>query len=159
MTIQDYGYRILDKLRNTLIIYPKTDSPQALGCSYHHVGSWMVHLVMSCLELSLQVCRRMKVLAFLPGASTFDVIHADSHSIITCLNHGNICGVSIAAIVLTTGTISTLKFSANLKGKKKNHITLKPGRWLTFIYFASECKSNSIHYSIICLWKIYKVER
>ena len=63
----------------------------------------------------------MKVLAFLPGASTFDIIHADGHGIITCVNHGNICRVSIAAIALTTGTISTLKFTANLK-EKKNHI-------------------------------------
>lgn len=81
----------------------------------------MVHLVMSCLEFGLQVCRRMKVLAFLTGASTFDVIHADGHGIIACLNHRDIRRVSVAAVVLTTGTISTLKLTANLKGKKKNH--------------------------------------
>lgn len=79
----------------------------------------MVHLVMSCLEFGLQVCRRMKVLAFLTGASTFDVIHADGHGIIACLNHRDIRRVSVAAVVLTTGTISTLKLTANLKGKKK----------------------------------------
>ena len=81
----------------------------------------MVHLVMSCFEFGLQVRRRMKILAFLPGASTFDIIHADGHSIITWLNHGHISRVSIAAIILTTGTITSLKFTANLK-EKKNHI-------------------------------------
>lgn len=80
----------------------------------HWWGS-VVHLVMSCLEFGLQVCGRMEVLAFLPGASAFDVIHADSHSIVIYINHGRICGVSVAAIVLTPGTISTLKFSANLQ--------------------------------------------
>lgn len=81
----------------------------------------MVHLVMSCLEFGLQVCGRMKVFAFLPGTSAFDIIHADGHSIITCLNHRNISRMSIAAIILTTGTISTLKFSANLE-EKQYHI-------------------------------------
>ena len=90
----------------------------------------MVHLVMSCLELGLQVWGRMKVLAFLPGASAFDVIHADGHSIITCFNHRGISRMSIAAIALTTGTISTLKFSANLK--KITLMTLKVIRFYLF---------------------------
>jgi hypothetical protein len=79
----------------------------------------MVHLVVSCLEFGLQVRRRMKVFAFLPGAPTFNVIHADRHGIITHFNHGNICRVSVAAIILPTGTISTLKFTANLEEKNK----------------------------------------
>lgn len=72
-------------------------------------------MVMRCFEFGLQVSRRMKVLASLPEASTSDVIHADPHSVVTHINHGNIHGVSIAAVVLTTGTISTLKFAADLK--------------------------------------------
>ena len=142
MTIQDCDSRALDKLRHIWIIYLQTESQQILTCSYHCSGSWMVHLVMSCFEFCLQVRRRMKIPAFLSGASTFDVIHADGHSIITCLNHGHISRVSVAAIILTTGTITSLKFTANLKEKK---ITLTLGRLLVFIYFASECKSNSTH--------------
>lgn len=156
MTIQDCDSRVLDKLRHIWIIYPQTESRQVLACSYHCSGSWMVHLVMSCFEFGLQVRRRMKILAFLPGASTFDIIHADGHSIITCLNHGHISRVSIAAIILTTGTITSLKFTANLKKKKK--ITLTLGRLSVFIYFASECKSNSTYSFVIYLGKISKLE-
>ena len=130
MTIQDCDSRVLDKLRHIWIIYPQTESRQVLACSYHCSGSWMVHLVMSCFEFGLQVRRRMKLLAFLPGASTFDIIHADGHSIITCLNHGHISRVSVAAIILTTGTITSLKFTANLKKKKKSHWRLEGYQFL-----------------------------
>jgi hypothetical protein len=91
----------------------------------------MVHLVMSCPEFGLQVGRRMKVLAFLPGASAFNVIHADCHRIISDFNHGNIRRVSIAALALPTGTISTLKFTANLKKETKQkhiHFPMVTGR-------------------------------
>lgn len=76
-------------------------------------------MVMSCLELGLQMRRRMKILAFLPGASTFDIIHADRHSVIAHFDHGSIRRVSVAAIILPTGAISTLKFPANLKEERK----------------------------------------
>lgn len=103
----------------------------------------MVHLVMSCPEFGLQVCRRMKVPAFLPGASPLDVIHADRHGIITCLNHGNIRGVSIATIVYTTGTISTLEFSANLKLKQnKNTHHIDAWKVISFYLFRQQMKEQ-----------------
>lgn len=85
--------------------------------TYHRSCSCLVHLVLSCLDFGLQVCRGMKVLAFLPRASTFDVIHANCNSIFICVYHCNIYRVSIAAIILTTCAISTLKLSTNLKRK------------------------------------------
>lgn len=85
--------------------------------TYHCSCSCLVHLVLSCLDFGLQVCRGMKVLAFLPRASTFDVIHANCNSIFICVYHCNIYRVSIAAIILTTCAISTLKLSTNLKRK------------------------------------------
>lgn len=85
--------------------------------TYHCSCSCLVHLVLSCLDFGLQVCRGMKVLAFLPRASTFDVIHANCNSVFICVYHCNIYRVSIAAIVLTTCAISTLKLSTNLKRK------------------------------------------
>lgn len=70
----------------------------------------------------------MKVLAFLPRASTFDVIHANCNSIFICVYHCNIYRVSITAIILTTCAISTLKLSTNLKRKshcwERHHTTL-----------------------------------
>lgn len=85
--------------------------------TYHCSCSCLVHLMLSCLDFGLQVCRGMKVLAFLPRASTFDVIHANCNSIFIGVYHRNIYRVSIAAVVLTTCAISTLKLSTNLKRK------------------------------------------
>lgn len=90
------------------------------SCPYHCSCSCLVHLVLSCFDFGLQVCRGVKVLAFLPRASPFDVIHANCNSIFICVYHCNIYRVSVTAIVLTTCAISTLKLSANLK-RKSHH--------------------------------------
>lgn len=110
----------------------------------------MVHLVMSCLQFGLQVWRRMKVLAFLPGASAFNVIHADCHTIIRHFNHRNIRRVSIATIILPTGTISTLKFTANLeKGTKtKPHISSDDLKVTGFCLPSNKIWESHIHFVI-----------
>lgn len=67
-------------------------------------------------DFGLQVCRRVKILALVPGAATLDVVHANSDSVINGVNHWRVTGVSKAAICLSSGTVSPLKLPAYLKG-------------------------------------------
>lgn len=97
--------------------------------------------MLSCLDFGLQVCRGMKVLAFLPRASTFDVIHANRNSVFICVYHRNIYRVSVAAVVLTTCAISTLKLSTNLRRKshcwKRHRATLQCSQHCIWVWVAA----------------------
>lgn len=58
----------------------------------------------------------MKILALLPGAAALDIVHANSDSVISGVNHWTVTGVSKAAICLPSCTVSPLKFTTNLRG-------------------------------------------
>lgn len=127
--------------------------------TYHCSCSCLVHLVLSCLDFGLQVCRGMKVLAFLPRASTFDVIHANCNSIFICVYHCNIYRVSIAAIILTTCAISSLKLSTNLKRKSHcwagHQVTLHSVFWTQNISSVGHIKLCVYSKSMLILGSTY----
>lgn len=71
------------------------------GYAHHgRGGCGLVHLVLGSLDLSLQVGRRVEVLALFPGAAALDVVHAHGDGVVVGVDHGAVCGVSEAALVL-----------------------------------------------------------
>lgn len=68
----------------------------------------MVNLVLGSLDLGLQVCRRVKIFALFPGASPFDVIHADGDRVVVGVDHGAVGGVSEPAIILSPVAVPAL---------------------------------------------------
>lgn len=83
------------------------------GCSCHDC---VIALLLTGFDFGLQVCRRVKILALLPGAAALDVVHANSDGVIRGVNHWAVTGVSKAAICLSSRTVSTLELAANLRG-------------------------------------------
>lgn len=56
----------------------------------------------------------MEILALLPGAAAFDVIHTNSDGVISGVNHWAVAGVSKAALYFAPRTVSPLKLPAHL---------------------------------------------
>ena len=90
--------------------------------SYHGCGGGLgchgsvIDLLLTGFDFCLQVCRRVKILALLPGAAALNVVHANSDSVICGVNHGAVTGVSEAAICLPSRTVSPLKLATHLRG-------------------------------------------
>lgn len=90
--------------------------------SYHGCGcglgcdGCLTDLLLTGFNFGLQVCRRVEILALLPGAAALDIVHANSDSVISGVNHWTVTGVSKAAICLPSCTVSPLKFTTNLRG-------------------------------------------
>lgn len=74
----------------------------------------LTDLLLTGFDFGLQVCRRVKILALLPGAAALDVVHANSDCVIGGVNHRAVTGVSKTAIRLPSGTIPPLKLTAHL---------------------------------------------
>lgn len=107
-------------------------SPQALGerkvhrqahPTYHDCGRGcsclgghrgLVGLVLRSFDFGLQVCRRVKIFAFLPHATPLYVIHTNGYGVVICVDHCAVCGVCKAAVGLSPGTVSSLELPAYL---------------------------------------------
>ena len=74
----------------------------------------MVGLVLRSFDFGLQVCRRVKIFAFLPHATPLYVIHTNGYGVVVCVDHGAVCGVCKAAVGLSPGTVSSLELPAYL---------------------------------------------
>lgn len=101
----------------------------------------LTDLLLTGFDFGLQVCRRVKVLALLPGAPALDVVHADSDCVIGAVNHRAVTGVSKAAIRLPSCTVSPLKLATHLKQKQWwwpwEQFVFKPG--------ASSCQATKLY--------------
>lgn len=84
-----------------------------LGCHRSLVG-----LVLRRFDFGLQMCRRVKILAFLPHATTFYVIHTHGYGVVVCVNHCAVCRMCKAAISLSTRTVAPLELPAHLRAKQ-----------------------------------------
>lgn len=98
----------------------KHDWSEVKRLSYHGCScglgrdGCLTGLLLTGFDFGLQVCRRVKILALLPGAAALDIVHANGDSVISGVNHGTVTGVSEAAVCLSPRTVSPLKFAANL---------------------------------------------
>lgn len=95
--------------------------------TYHHSRSCrsclgchcsLVSLMLRRFDFGLQMCRRVKILAFLPHATTFYVIHTHGYGVVVCVNHCAVCRMCKAAISLSTRTVSPLELPAHLRAKQ-----------------------------------------
>lgn len=87
-------------------------------------GCGLVHLVLSSLDLGLQMGRWVEVLALFPGAPALDVVHAHGDGVVIGVDHGAVCGMGEAAVVFASRAVAPLIFPAYLetrywKKKKK----------------------------------------
>lgn len=89
------------------------DCGRGRGCLGGHRS--LVGLVLRSFDFGLQVCRRVKIFAFLPHATPLYVIHTNGYGVVTCVDHGAVCGVCKAAVGLSPGTVSSLELPAYLR--------------------------------------------
>lgn len=64
--------------------------------------------------------RRVEVLALFPGAAALDVVHAHGDGVVVGVDHGAVCGVGEAAVVLAPGAVSPLIFPTHLETNSNN---------------------------------------
>lgn len=88
------------------------DCGRGRGCLGGHRG--LVGLVLRSFDFGLQVCRRVKIFAFLPHATPLYVIHTNGYAVVVCVDHGAVGGVCKAAVGLSPGTVSSLELPADL---------------------------------------------
>lgn len=100
---------------------PRTyhDSGRGRRCLGGHRS--LVGLVLRSFDFGLQVCRRVKIFAFLPHATPLYVIHTNGYGVVVCVDHGAVCGVCKAAVGLSPGTVSSLEFPAYLRQGRRRH--------------------------------------
>lgn len=89
-------------------------------------GCGLVHLVLGSLDFGLQMRRWVEVLALFPGATTLDVIHAHGDSVVIVVNHGAVCRVGEATVVLTPGTVPSLILPAHLDTRRRDKNNEEP---------------------------------
>lgn len=70
------------------------------------------------LDLGLQVCRRVEVLALLARAAALDVVHADGDRVVAGVDHGAVARVGEAAVRLATGAVAALELAADLEERR-----------------------------------------
>ena len=101
------------------------DCGRGRGCLGGHRG--LVGLVLRSFDFGLQVCRRVKIFAFLPHATPLYVIHTNGYGVVVCVDHGAVGGVCKAAVSLSPGTVSSLELPADLgHGEKSTRCRRKP---------------------------------
>lgn len=88
------------------------DCGRGRSCLGGHRG--LVGLVLRSFDFGLQVCRRVKIFAFLPHATPLYVIHTNGYGVVICVDHCAVCGVCEAAVGLPPGTVSSLELPAYL---------------------------------------------
>lgn len=106
-------------------------------CTYHDCGRGrgclggyrgLVGLVLRGFDFGLQVCRRVKIFAFLPHATPLYVIHTNGYGVVVGVDHGAVCRVCKAAVCLSPGTVSSLELPAYLRqGERAERCRRKPG--------------------------------
>lgn len=84
------------------------------GCSCLGGHRGLVGLVLRSFDFGLQVCRRVKIFAFLPHATPLYVIHTNGYGVVIGVDHCAVCGVCKAAVGLSPGTVSSLELPAYL---------------------------------------------
>lgn len=57
----------------------------------------------------------MEVLALFPGAPTLDVVHAHGDGVVIGVDHGAVCRVGKATVVLPPGAVSPLILPTHLE--------------------------------------------
>lgn len=70
--------------------------------------------MLSGFDFGLQVSRRVKVLALLPRAAALYVVHTHSDCVVVGVDHGAICRMGKATVVLPTRAVTPLIFPAYL---------------------------------------------
>lgn len=114
--------RIMCCVQTTTLFSSQKDK----ALSYHGCGlgchGCLTDMLLTGFDFGLQVCRRVKILALLPGAATLDVVHANSDSVISGVNHWTVTGVSKAAVCLPSCTASPLKLAAHLRAAIINKV-------------------------------------
>lgn len=88
----------------------------------------MTGLVLCSLNPGLQVSRGVEVLALVPAAAAFNVVHADNDRVFAAVYHPCFQGVSVATVTFTPCAVTTLKFSTNLAGPSRS--TDKPSPFI-----------------------------
>lgn len=88
------------------------DCGRGRGCLGGHRG--LVGLVLRSFDFGLQVCRRVKIFAFLPHATPLYVIHTNGYGVVICVDHGAVGGVCKAAVGLSPGAVASLELPAYL---------------------------------------------
>lgn len=102
------------------------DCGRGRGCLGGHRG--LVGLVLRGFDFGLQVCRRVKIFAFLPHATPLYVIHTNGYGVVVCVDHSAVCRVCKAAVCLSPGTVSSLELPAYLRqGERAERCRRKPG--------------------------------
>lgn len=81
------------------------------GCG----GCGLIHLVLSSLDFGLQMSRRVEVLALFPGATTLNVVHAHSDGVVIGVDHGAVCRMGKATVILTPRAVSPLILPTHLE--------------------------------------------
>lgn len=76
-------------------------------------------MVLRSFDFGLQVCRRVKIFAFLPHATPLYVIHTNGYGVVVCVDHGAVCRVCKAAVCLSPGTVSSLELPAYLRQQER----------------------------------------
>ena len=102
------------------------DRGRRRGCLGCHRG--LVGLVLRSFDFGLQVCRRVKIFAFLPHATPLYVIHTNGYGVVVCVDHCAVRGVCEAAVGLSAGTVSSLELPAYLghTGDKSRQCRRRP---------------------------------
>lgn len=100
------------------------DCGRGRGCLGGHRG--LVGLVLRSFDFGLQVCRRVKIFAFLPHATPLYVIHTNGYGVVVCVDHGAVGGVRKAAVGLSPGAVSALELPADLGHGGEEH-TMRQG--------------------------------
>lgn len=67
------------------------------------------------LDPGLQVSRRVEVLALVPAAATFNVVHADDDRVLAAVHHAGLQGVGVAAVALAPRAVAALKLPTDLQ--------------------------------------------
>lgn len=65
------------------------------------------------------MCRRVEVLALFPGAPTLNVVHAHSDGVVIGVDHGAVCRMGKATVVLTPRAVSPLILPTHLETRRK----------------------------------------
>lgn len=126
--------------------FPPASTTRGLGgavwcrrgrCTYHDCGRGrgclggyrgLVGLVLRGFDFGLQVCRRVKIFAFLPHATPLYVIHTNGYGVVVGVDHGAVCRVCKAAVCLSPGTVPSLELPAYLRqGERAERCRRKPG--------------------------------
>lgn len=86
-----------------------------VSCTHHgRSGCGLVHLVLCCFDLGLQMRGRMEIFAFVSRAATLDVVHTHGDGVLAGVDHGAVSRVSKSAVGLAARAITALVLATHL---------------------------------------------